>query len=143
MKTSFKKNILLELLFLLSGVVSWTVIFTLLWEQSYSFAASIVSFLFMAAVLVHARFTDKYWNIPCIIYILLTLTGTIAYLVEEDFPLALNFLNYTSLITILPFAGAGYFFENDRNHLYVLLIFFCLTVLIMMIKKYFRKENPQ
>lgn len=143
MKNSFKKNILLILFFILSGVVSWAVIFTLLWEGADSFAASTVSALFMAAILIHAHFTDKLWNIPCIIYILLTLTGAFSYLIHEDFPPMLNLFNYTSLITFFPFAGIGYYFENDNTHLYMLIILFCLISLAIMIKKYFRKENSQ
>lgn len=140
MKDSFKKNILLVLFFILSGIVSWAVIFTLLWEQSDSFAASTVSALFMASILIHAHFTDKWWNIPCITYIILTLMGAVSYLINENFPPTLNFFNYTSLITFLPFAGTGYYFENDNAHLYMLIILFCLITLTITIKKYFRKE---
>lgn len=141
MKNSLKKNILLVLFFILSGVVSWAVIFTLLWEGADSLAASTVSVLFMASILIHARYTDKWWNIPCMTYMLLTLTGAFSYLIHENFPPMLNLFNYTSLISFIPFAGTGYCFRNDTEHLYLLIILFCLISLAIMIKKYFRKES--
>lgn len=143
MKNSFKKNILLIVFFIFSGVVSWAVIFTLLWEGADSFTASTVSTLFMASILIHAHYTDKWWNIPCMTYILLTLTGAFSYLIHEDFPPMLNLFNYTSIISFIPFAGTGYCFRNDTEHLYLLIILFCLISLAIMIKKYFRKENSQ
>lgn len=140
MKKRIVKNILLEIFFILTAIISWAAVISLVWENPTTLAAFIISALFMGAVLIYAVFADKLWNIPGIIYTALLLFLTIPHWTANHFfELSSSFL-YLELVIVPPVLGMDYIFDSNASYCSAVTIF-CVSSIGIMVSKYLQKEK--
>lgn len=132
------KNILLELFIIGSVYAPWYT--NLMWCFGYEREPALGTFFntvyFFGAVLVYAIFADKWWNIPCGAYMMLTVIGSISGIIapESEFYEVFNFL------VLSPAWGLLYFNLNNIVYFIAVLIF-SLAALGIMTAKYFHKKQ--
>lgn len=139
-KRGFKltKNIILEIFIICSVYAPFS---TNLWycaacENPPALGTFFNTLYFFAAGAVFALFSDKKWNIPFMIYMLLTAIGGIAVPVapESGFAEACN-------IFVLP-TYWGVLFATDNNAVYGgIVLLFALVMLFFTVRKYIPKKS--
>lgn len=94
---------------------------------------------FFGAVILYAFLADKWWNLPCGIYMLLINIGSVAGIIAPDSSLYDGF----NLLVLSPTWGL-YFFAPDSNVWgiisLVITLVFGIAVLWIMLRKYLRKK---
>lgn len=139
-KKNFKlaKNIILEIFIICSVCAPFST--NLLWCAASERAPALGTFFntvyFFAAGTVFALFSDKKWNIPFMIYMLLTAVSSFAGLLfpESEFFEACN-------IFVLP-TYWGILFATDNNVLYFsVVLIFAAAMVYFMTRKYMHKKN--
>lgn len=132
------KNILLELFIIGSVYAPWYT--NLMWclgcEREPALGTFFNTLYFFGAVLVYAFFADKRWNIPCGIFMLLTVIGAAAGITAPQSSLYEGF----NLLILPPTWGLWYCNIGNTAALAVSLIF-SLAALGIMSAKYFRRKQ--
>lgn len=141
MKKPLLKNILLELMFVLSAVGAWTAAFLLAWEAPITDALFCISVLFMIITLVHAVFADKWWNIPCIVYIISVLATVTVHFINPE--LYIDIFEYLTVFTVLQFMGLDYMFAYEGEAFHIIVILFSALSLGFMLFKYLPEKKIQ
>lgn len=139
-KKAFKtaKNIILEIFIICSVYAPFS---TNLWwcaacEREPALGTFFNTVYFFAAGAVFALFSDKKWNIPFMIYMLLTAVSSFAGLLfpESEFFEACN-------IFVLP-TYWGVLFATDNNVLYFsVVLIFAAAMMYFTARKYMRRKN--
>lgn len=132
------KNIIFEIFIIFSVYAPFS---TNLWwcaacEREPALGTFFNTLYFFAAGAVFALFSEKKWNIPFMIYMLLTAVGSFAGLLfpESDFAAACN-------IFVLP-TYWGILFAVDNNAVYGgIVLLFALVMLFFTVRKYIPKES--
>lgn len=140
MKKHLVKNILLEIFFILTAVIAWAAVISLVWENPTTLPTFIISVLFIGAVLVYAFFTDKWWNIPGIIYTALLLFLTLNHWTANHFFILSSSYLYLELVIVPPVLGMDYIFDSNASYCLTVTIF-CVSAIGIMVSKYLRKEK--
>lgn len=132
------KNILLELFIIGSVYAPWYT--NLMWCFGYDREPALGTFFntlyFFGAVAVYAVFSDKRWNIPCGIYMLLMAIGSAAGIIapESEFFEGFNFF-------VLSPAWGLYYCNIGDTAVAAISLVFSLAALGIMSAKYFRKRQ--
>ncbi len=137
----FIKNILL-LLFLIGSVYApWYT--NAMWCFGAGREPALGTFMntlyFFGAVLLFAFFADKWWNIPCGVYMLLMCIGSAAGIIAPESVLYNGF----NLLVLSPTWGL-YFFAPYSNVwgiiALIITMIFCIAVIWIMLRRYLRRE---
>lgn len=136
MKYSTAKNLLMELGFLIATALAWYSSLWIAFAQTYTSPVNlIITLLYTAAVAIYAIFADKWWNLPCMMYMGFVSVTAVIYLID---PLAADDL---IIWAFAPFIGLECIFSFGTPPYCIALIIFTLAVLAISVSKYFPKEN--
>lgn len=135
MKKKPVKNIILMLFMIISFYAPWYTNGT--WCFGYGRDPALGTFFntlyFIGSVAIYAVFADKWWNIPCIIYMLIVSLSSAGGVIapKSDFVSGIN------LVFMVNYWGI-YFFDISSRFYYVITLITGIPVLYLMISKYCR-----
>lgn len=140
----FVRNILLELFLIGSVYAPWYT--NAMWCFGAGREPALGTFMntlyFFGAVLLFAFLADKWWNIPCGIYMLLMAVGSAVGIIAPSSALYEGF----NFLVLSPMWGL-YFFAPHSNIWSVIsliiTVIFSVATLWIMLRKYIRKEQKK
>lgn len=136
MKYSTAENLLMELGFLIATALAWYSSLWFAFAQTYTLPVNfIITLLYIAAAAIYAVFADKWWNIPCMVYMGFVSVTAVIYLID---PLAADDL---IIWAFAPFIGLESIFSFGSSPYCIALVIFTLAALAVSGSKYFPKEN--
>ena len=131
------KNILFELFIIGSVYAPWYT--NLMWcfgcEKEPALGTFFNTVYFFGAVILYSIFADRWWNIPCGVYMLLMVIGSVSGIIAPES----EFFEGFDFFALSPTWGLLYFNLNYIVYLTAVLIF-SLAALGIMTAKYFRKK---
>lgn len=130
-------NILSGIGFLIATALAWYFSLVLGFENIHTMGVSVfaISLIYITAVIIYAIHSDKYWNIPCMAYMLFMAVNSFLYLCSPD--------SADDLIiwTLPPVMGLEFLFPRNYELMNLAIIIFSLIVLFITGSKYFPKEK--
>ena len=138
MKNSRLYNILSGIGFLIATALAWYFSLILAFDNIHSVGVSVfaISLIYITAVIIYAIHSDKYWNIPCMAYMLFMAVSSFLYLCSPDYA------DDLIIWTIPPVMGLEFLFTRNFELMNFSVIIFSLIVLFITGSKYFPKGKP-
>lgn len=138
MKKSLMKNIFMELGFLTATGLAWYLCLSLAFiELDTTFGMLIISFIYMSSTIAYAFFADKWWNIPCMLYMVFMTFTALLYIAD---PILADDL---IVWVFFPLAGIDFITSIDDTPFSVIVIIFSSIVLTITAMKYLPRKKKQ
>ena len=130
-------NILSGIGFLTATALTWYFSLILAFEDTHSAGVSVfaISLVYITSVIIYAFHSDKYWNIPCMAYMLFMAFTTVLYLFSTDAADDLIIWAFP------PVMGLEFLFPHNRELMSIFIVIFNIIVLFITGSKYFQKEK--
>lgn len=137
MKNSTLYNILSGLGFLIATALAWyySLVFGLQDFFSVGISVFCISLIYMTSVILYAVHSNKWWNIPCMAYMVFMAFTSALYLFDA------SAADDLIIWTLPPVMGIEFLFPHNDELINIIIIAFNFAVLFITGSKYFPKEK--